>query len=328
MPTKAPSEPMISSQPCRIAASTATLTLARADDLLPLGRQAGRGRARSRAPKRRARRPRARCSSLRASTAMATSDPVANSETSAILLLGRRDLIGAGAQRLASSNPSRNCGRFWRVRASTLGRSCEFSSASCQHSTVSTASHGPEHEEVRDRPQRSEMLDRLVGRAVLAEPDRIVRHHMDDALAHERGQPDGRPAVVGEHQERAGIGNDPPVQRHAVHGRRHAVLAHAVMDEAAGIIGGGEHRHAFRPGVVGAGEVGRAADHFRHRGGQGFERAFGCGAGRDLFRRCGELLLHRAHRRGEFVLGSSPRRRRSNSARRADASALQTIVPA
>ena len=58
------------------------------------------------------------------------------------------------------------------------------------------------------------------------------------------------------------------MQRHAVHGRRHAVLAHAVMDEAAGIIGGGEHRHALRPGVVGAGEVGRAADHFRHRRGQ------------------------------------------------------------
>jgi hypothetical protein len=58
------------------------------------------------------------------------------------------------------------------------------------------------------------------------------------------------------------------VQRHAVHGRRHAVLAHAVMDEAAGIVGGGEHRHALGAGVVGAGEVGGAADHLRHRRGQ------------------------------------------------------------
>ena len=59
---------------------------------------------------------------------------------------------------------------------------------------------------------------------------------MDDALAHQRGEPDRRPAIIGEHQERAGIGDDAAVQRHAVHGGRHAVLAHAVMDEAAGII--------------------------------------------------------------------------------------------
>ena len=34
---------------------------------------------------------------------------------------------------------------------------------------------------MRDRPQRREMLDRLVRRAVLAEADRIVRHHVDHA---------------------------------------------------------------------------------------------------------------------------------------------------
>ena len=35
--------------------------------------------------------------------------------------------------------------------------------------------------EVRDGAQRGQMLDRLVGRAVLAEADDIVRHHVDDA---------------------------------------------------------------------------------------------------------------------------------------------------
>ena len=103
--------------------------------------------------------------------------------------------------------PLRSCGRFCRVSASTLGPSW-FSSASCQHSSVSTASHGRNTQQVRDRAQRREMLDRLVRRAVFAEPDRVVRHHMDHALAHQRGEPDRRAAIVGEHQERAGIRDD------------------------------------------------------------------------------------------------------------------------
>src|SRR6266404_5550910 len=48
---------------------------------------------------------------------------------------------------------------------------------------------GTEDIEVRDGAQRGEMLDRLVGRTVFAEPDRIVGHHVNDAFARERGQP-------------------------------------------------------------------------------------------------------------------------------------------
>ena len=118
-------------------------------------------------------------------------------------------------------------------QASTLGPFFA-SSASCQHSAVSTASQGRKTSRFGNSAQRGEMLDRLVRRAVFAEADRVVRHHMDDALAHQRGEPDRRPAVIGEDQEGAGIRNDAAVQRHAVHGRGHAVLAHAVMDEAAG----------------------------------------------------------------------------------------------
>ena len=76
-------------------------------------------------------------------------------------------------------------------------------------------------------------------------------------------QPDRRAGVVGEDQEGAGIGDHPAVQRHAVHRRRHAVLAHAVVDVAAGVVGRVEGLHALDEGVVGAGEVGRAADHLR-----------------------------------------------------------------
>ena len=67
-----------------------------------------------------------------------------------------------------------------------------------------------------------EMLDRLMGRAVLAEADGVVRHHMDDADAHQRRQPDRRAAVIGEGQEGAAIGNEAAMQRDAVHRRRHA----------------------------------------------------------------------------------------------------------
>ena len=89
--------------------------------------------------------------------------------------------------------------------------------------------------------------------------------HVDDALAHQRGEPDRRAAVIGEHQERAGIGDDAAMQRHAVHRGGHAVLADAVVDEAAGEIGGRHRLHRLGARVVGAGEIGRAADHFRHR---------------------------------------------------------------
>ena len=85
------------------------------------------------------------------------------------------------------------------------------------------------------------------------------------------------------------------MQRHAVHGRRHAVLAHAVVDEAAGEIGRRDRRHRLGLGVVRAGEVGRAADHLRQRRGQGIERVLGCHAGGDLLGLLRELLLHRPH---------------------------------
>src|SRR5580693_7010645 len=40
---------------------------------------------------------------------------------------------------------------------------------------------GAEYQKMRYRPQRSQLLDRLMGGTILAEADRIVRHHMDDA---------------------------------------------------------------------------------------------------------------------------------------------------
>ena len=52
------------------------------------------------------------------------------------------------------------------------------------------------------------MLDRLMGRPVFAKSDGIMSHHIDDPLLHQRGQADGRAAIIGEYEERARIGND------------------------------------------------------------------------------------------------------------------------
>ena len=62
---------------------------------------------------------------------------------------------------------------------------------------------------------------------------RVVRHHVDHPHAHQRREPDRAAGVVGEHEERAAVGDEAAVQRDAVHRRRHAELAHAVAHVAA-----------------------------------------------------------------------------------------------
>jgi hypothetical protein len=49
-------------------------------------------------------------------------------------------------------------------------------------------------QQVGNRAQRRQMLDRLVGRAVFAQADGIVGHHEDHALFHQRGEADRRAA--------------------------------------------------------------------------------------------------------------------------------------
>ena len=138
---------------------------------------------------------------------------------------------------------------------------------------------------------------------------------MDDALAHQRGEADRRPAVVGEHQERAGIGNDAAMQRHAVHRGSHAVLADAVVDVAAAEIGGRDRLHALGARVVGAGEVGRTADHLRQRRDQAFERKLAGRARRESFGVAASFSFTARMAASSACCGISPRMRRSNSAR-------------
>ena len=130
------------------------------------------------------------------------------------------------------------------------------------------------------------MFDRLVGGAVFTEADAVVREHMHDAQFHQGRHAQRIAAVVAEGQEGATIGNEAAVQGDAVHDRGHAEFAHAVVDVpsahgcAIGVDGlhhltRGTDAHARRGlgvGEVGAGEVGRAAQHLGQRGGQRFER--------------------------------------------------------
>ena len=140
MPTKAPSEPMIASQPCRTAASTATLTW-RVPMTLRRSAAGARGTARSTAPRRRARRRRARAG---ACAPRPRSRPPSRWRTARRRrpLSAGRDLVGAGgaAVRLVVARAAAAAGSGASAPARSGASRC--SSASCQHSTVSTASHG------------------------------------------------------------------------------------------------------------------------------------------------------------------------------------------
>ena len=91
---------------------------------------------------------------------------------------------------------------------------------------------GPQHDQSGNGPQRRELLDRLVRRAVLADADRIVREDIDHRDLHDRSQPDRHPAIVAEDQESGAEGADLD-QRHPVQDGAHRVLADAEVDVAA-----------------------------------------------------------------------------------------------
>jgi hypothetical protein len=77
------------------------------------------------------------------------------------------------------------------------------------------------------------MFHALVRGPVLAQTDAVMREDVDHALLHQGGHADRVAAVVAEGQEGAAVGNQPAVQRHAVHQRGHAELAHTVAQVVA-----------------------------------------------------------------------------------------------
>ena len=82
------------------------------------------------------------------------------------------------------------------------------------------------------------MFNRLVGRAVFTQANRVVCENVNDALLHQRSHANSVARVIAESQERAAVWNKSAMQGDAVHDRCHAKFAHAVVDvTAGGVIG-------------------------------------------------------------------------------------------
>ena len=135
------------------------------------------------------------------------------------------------------------------------------------------------HGQAGDGAQCRQVLDRLVGGAVLTDSDGVVGPHEDRTDPHERRQAHGRAHVVGEHHEGAPVGAGEPVQGDPVEDRAHGVLAHTEVEGAPeGPIalglrqrGGQEGGLAGHGRVVRAGQVRRPAPQLGHHAGQGGE---------------------------------------------------------
>ena len=132
--------------------------------------------------------------------------------------------------------------------------------------------------EARDRAQRGEVLDRLVGRTVLAEADGVVGPDVGDRQLHQRGEPHRRRAC-----SRRTSRNVPPKTRVPPCTAMPFMIApmpcsrmpkcstrpaygspvHILVERSCGQ----ERRRALDGGVVGLGQVGRAAPQLgQHRG--------------------------------------------------------------
>lgn len=149
---------------------------------------------------------------------------------------------------------------------------------------------GPYDVEAGDRAEGGELLDGLVGGAVLAQTDGVMGPDVGDRELHQGGEPDGRAHVVAEDQERTAVGAGEALQGDAVEDRAHGVLTDAEVERAAVGVAGElagllalrhEGRLALHGGVVAPREVGRAAPQLGQHGGQRGEHVAGRLAGGD-----------------------------------------------
>ncbi len=160
-----------------------------------------------------------------------------------------------------------------------------------------------------------------MSRAVLAEPDRVVRPDPDDRKAHECGQAHRAAHVVAEDEERRPVRlDDAAVHRHAVHDRAHRVLADSERHVAAGPVRR-EDAGAVEGRLRRLDEVGRAADHRRR---ERLERLHHgrAGAARGELRLVGRVerrqrLLPTVEQAFPHVRGPSPRPGPGNAFRQA-----------
>ena len=87
----------------------------------------------------------------------------------------------------------------------------------------------PQRDQAGNGAQGHQLLDRLMGRPILADADRIVREDVDDRNFHQRAQADRRAAVVAENQEPRSEWADLR-QRQTVEDGAHGVLTDTKME--------------------------------------------------------------------------------------------------
>ena len=140
---------------------------------------------------------------------------------------------------------------------------------------------GANHLQIGDGAQAGQLLHGLVGSAVLANADGIVREHIGDGQLHDGAHADGVLHVIAEHKERAAEHTQAAVQSHAVADGRHGMLAHAKVHVAAGAVFGAVIAAVLDVGVVGGSQVGAAAHQVGQALGQAVDHRAAGGAGGD-----------------------------------------------
>src|SRR5207249_2098835 len=95
---------------------------------------------------------------------------------------------------------------------------------------IASAARRSEDDQVGDRAQCGELLDRLMRGTVLPEADRVVREDVDHRQVGQRSEADRRPHVIRKNEERRADRPDAAVQGESVQDCAHPMLAHAEMD--------------------------------------------------------------------------------------------------
>ena len=150
---------------------------------------------------------------------------------------------------------------------------------------------GAEHGQARHGAQAGQLLDGLMGGAVLADADGIVGEDVGHVQTHDGRHAHGVLHVIAEHEEGGAVGAQTAVQADAVADGRHGVFAHAEVDVVSLGRLGGEIALALHVALVGGREVGGAAKEVGHALGEAVEDDAGGIAGRALALEGPEILV-------------------------------------
>src|SRR5690554_1533740 len=89
---------------------------------------------------------------------------------------------------------------------------------------------GADRHKIRDAPERGEMFDRLMRRAIPADPDGVLRKDMAGAHAHQRREAERGAHIIAKDEEGRAEGDDAAMERHAVDGGGHSMLTDTPSD--------------------------------------------------------------------------------------------------